>query len=100
MAGCRGRKRAAGAWAQPVSGKGGPPSTVVNLGDGLAQGALIQALFLVNQARHEGGSADLVDAAGNALGVFEDALQGIVREERTGLVPGDLRLMLDVADGL
>ena len=100
MAGCRPGKRAARAWAQPVRGKGSRPSIVVNLGDSLAQGALIQDLFLVNQARHEGGGAHLIDAARNAFGVFEDALQGIVSEERTGLVPGDLRLMLDVADGL
>src|SRR3990172_99569 len=99
MAGRRGRKRATLAEAQPVRRKGGRPSVVVNLCDGLAQGALIQDLFLVNQARHEGRGADLIDAARDALGVFEDALQGIVGEEGTRLEPGDLRLMLDVADG-
>src|SRR3972149_1917398 len=99
MAGCRRRKRAALTYAQPVMGKGGRPSVVVNLCDGLAQGTLIQDLFLVDQASHEGRGADLIDAARDALGVFEDALQGIVGEERTSLEPGDLRLMLDVADG-
>src|SRR3970282_431469 len=100
MAGRRRRKRATLAEAQPVRRKGGRSSVVVNLCDGLAQGALIQDLFLVDQARHEGGGAHLIDAARNAFGVLEDALQGVVGKEGARFVAGDLRLMLDVADGL
>ena len=75
-------------------------SVVVNVRDSFANGAFIEDRFLVNQAGHESGRADLIDAAGNALGVLEDALQSIVGKERTGLVASDLGLVLDVADSL
>lgn len=92
-------KRAALIDTQPVVENGDGHSVVVNIRDGLTDGAFIKDRFLVNQARHECGGADLVDAAGDALGVFENALQGIVGKEGACLVPCDLRLVLDVADG-
>ncbi len=70
-------------------------SVVVNIRDSFANRAFIEDRFLVNQAGHERSGADLIDATGNAFGVLEDALQGIIGEERTGLVPGDLCLMLE-----
>ena len=73
---------------------------MINLGDGLTDGAFIKDRLLVNQARHESGRADLVDAAGNALGVFKDTLQGVAGVECTSLVPSDRGQMLDIADGL
>ena len=70
-------------------------SVVLNVGDGLADRAFIQGGLLVNQAGHECGMAELVDAARQALGVLKDAGDGIVGEELTGGVAGDLLLLSD-----
>ena|SRR3989304_5723192 len=75
-------------------------SIEINVGDGFANGALVQHGLLIDQPGHQGGGADLVNAARNALGVFKDTLEGIVGEERAGLVACDVGLMFDIADGL
>ena len=75
-------------------------SVVIELGNGLADGGLVQDLFLVDQARHEGGGADLVDAAWQTLGEIENSRQGIIGEERTGVVTSGPDVMPDVAERL
>ena len=65
---------------------GGRGSVVIDFGDGFADGAFVQRGLLVNQPGHEGGVAELVDAARQALGVLEDAGNGIVGEEGAGVV--------------
>src|SRR3989304_9704937 len=75
-------------------------SIEINVGDGLADGAFLDHGFLIDQPSHQGRGADLIDAPRNALGVFEDTLQGIVGEERAGGVTRDADLMFDIAEGL
>src|SRR5450830_465300 len=73
---------------------------VIELGDGLADGGLVQELFLVDQAGHERGGADLIDSSRQTLGVLEDSSHGILREERAGGVAGGPDVVPHVADGL
>ena len=54
---------------------------------------------MVNASGNQGGSAQTVDLAGNAAGVFEDALEGIVAERGTGGIPGNAQMALDVLNG-
>ena len=75
-------------------------SLEINIGDRLADRAFIDDGFLLDQPGHQGGGAELIDAARHALGVFEDALDRVVGEERPGGVTRDADLMFDVAQGL
>ncbi len=94
---CAGQKN--GLWQMPRAQRIRPAflSIVVEVGDGLADGAFINHRFLVNQSGHERGRANLVDPPRDSFRVFEDALQRIVGEERSGRVARDAQLMLDVA---
>ena len=93
-----------------LGGRGADGSVVIELGDGLADGGLIQELFLVNQAGHtcpncgagagQGGGTDLIDAARHPLGVLEDARHRVVGEQWPGRVTGRAHVMPDIAEGL
>ena len=72
----------------------------INIGDGLADGAFVDPGFLIDQSGHQSGGTELIDAARYPLGVFEDALERIVGEERPGDVTRDADLMFDIAEGL
>ena len=54
---------------------------------------------MVNTASNQGGGTQAVNLAGNAAGVLEDAFKGIVAERRTGGVPGNAQVVLDVLKG-
>src|SRR3990172_1797979 len=71
----------------------------MDLGDGLADGGLVDEVLVVDKAGQEGGGADLVDASGQAFGIVEEAGDGIVGEDGTGGVAGDADLVLDVGEG-
>src|SRR3972149_1082505 len=72
----------------------------INIRNGLANSAFVDPGFLLDQSSHQSSGAELVDPARHALGVFEDALDRIVGEERPGGVTRDADLMFDVAERL
>ena len=72
----------------------------INISDSLANGAFVDPGFLLDQSGHQSGGAELIDAARHPLGVFEDALDRLIGEERPGGVPRDADLMFDIAEGL
>ena len=49
------------------------------LGEGFADGGFVQELRLVDQASHQCRGTNLVDAARQTYGLFEDASHGIPR---------------------
>ena len=57
------KKQAPARCAEPVAYEKAGQLIVLNIGDGLADRAFIQGGLLVNQAGHECGMAELVDAA-------------------------------------
>ena len=71
---------------------------MIEIGDRLAERAFIQHGFLIDQPCHQRCGTDLVDATRNPFGVFEDALDRIIGEERAGGVTGDAHLVFDVAN--
>lgn len=74
---------------------------LVDVGDGLADGGVVDDALLLGEAGHEGGGADLVvDASWQPLSVIEDAGDGIVGEEGTGGVAGNPNVVFDVAGRL
>ena len=75
-------------------------SLEINIGDRLANGAFVDPGFLLDQSGHQRGGTELIDAARHTLGVFEDALDRVVGEERPGGVTRDADLMFDVTERL
>ena len=73
---------------------------LVDLGDGFEDGGVIEDLFLVDAASDQSGNAQAVDLAGEAASVLEDTFEGIVTERRTGDIPGDAQVVLNVLEGL
>ncbi len=64
---------------------------MVEFGNGLAEGALINDGLLVNHPGHEGCGAGLVNPAWDAFGVIEYSGEGIVSEERAGRGASDTK---------
>src|SRR3970040_1843764 len=91
-----------GLWSGPVvpGDQGKTGSVVIELGDGLTDGGLVEQLLLIQQARHQSRGADLIDAARQAFGVLVDSGDGIVSEEWPGGIAGGTDVMPDIADGL
>ena len=77
----------------------GEQSLVFNVSDSFTDSAFIEDGFLVNQARHQGSGAQLIDAAGDTLGVVENAGDGIVGKERASGKTSDADVVFDVAEG-
>ena len=75
-------------------------SFAFDVGDRLADGGLVDDRFLGDGAGHQGGGADLVDAAGQALGVVKDARDRVVGKEGACREAGNLDVVADVADRL
>ena len=67
---------------------------------GLADDTFLHDLTLIGHTHQEGGGTQAVDLAGDTFGVIENAGQGIIRKERTGLVTGQLDLVADIGYGL
>ena len=74
-------------------------SVVIELGDGLTEGGLVEQLLLIQQARHQSRGADLIDPARQALGVLVDSGDSIVSEKWPGGIAGGTDMMPDIADG-
>ena len=93
---CAGLKTGSGRRPEPIESGRRRRSVVIEVGDGLTDGAFVEGGFLINEPGHERSRADLVDPPRNPFGVFEDALKGIVGKERPGRVARDAQLMFDV----
>jgi len=61
--------------------------------------SLVEDLFALRGAQEEGAAADVVDLAGDALGVIVDAADEAVAEELTSIA-SHVEVVLDVASGL
>lgn len=61
--------------------------------------SLIEDLFVFGSAKQESGAAEIVDLAGDALGVVEESGDETVGEERL-LSAGETEMMFDVSAGL
>ena len=70
------------------------------LGEGFADGGFAQELRLVDQASHQCRGTNLVDAARQTFGLFDDASHGIVGEERGSSAAGGGQVVPHVADRL
>ncbi len=84
-------------------------SVMLDIGDSFTDQSFVDDGFLVARASHQGGGADLVDAAREALGVLDagdsicfcQAKTGIVGEKGSGGKASDLDVVFDdIADGL
>ena len=95
---CR-RKTGSADWLSPLGNWRGAGLLVVEVGDGLADGAFVQHGLLVDHAGHQRGGADLVDATRQAFGVLEDAAECVVGKERPREVAGHADVVADVGDG-
>jgi hypothetical protein len=60
---------------------------------------LVEDLFALGDAEEESTAAEIVDSAGDALGVIVDAADKAIAKD-LGLRPGDAEMMFDVASGL
>ena len=69
-------------------------------GDGLADGRFFDDLAVVSGSDQQSSDAKAIDQARHTFGVFVDAHQGIIGEERGSLILGELDVMANVGDGL
>lgn len=61
--------------------------------------SFIEDLFALGSAKEEGAAAEIVDLAGDTLGVVGDTGDEAIAEDG-GLGAGDAEMVLDVGDGL
>ena len=82
----------------------GPLKTVgenlIQFSDGLADGGILQNLFLFQTARNESGGANAVNLAGDAAGILKNALESIIAKRGTGKKTGNVQMMVNIINGL
>jgi len=74
-------------------------SSLVQLGNRLADGGLLQDLLLVNASGNQGRGTDPINLSGDAAGVLEDAFHGVIAERRAGQISGNAQMVLDIVEG-
>ncbi len=83
-----------GCQREPVLELGEKGSTLFNFSNGFADGGIVQDLLAVDVTCNQGRGAHAVNLAREALGVLEDAFEGIVSEGGAGGEPGNSQVML------
>ncbi len=73
--------------------------TGLQIVDDLAEDRLVEDLFLLGTAGHQGMGADQIDLPGNPLGVVERFGDKAIAEHGGAAIAGDLDLVADVGAG-